>query len=108
MRAAHPTPAGVATPKPKAATPESIASKLTARDRVILFCAATGTDHAAIGITARAMQAMAVRGLIQRDRGGVYVLTPTGRAMFAAALERAGVDYPDRSIVTETPMRRRP
>jgi hypothetical protein len=107
MRAAHPTPAGVATPKPKAATPESIASKLTARDRVILFCAATGTDHAAIGITARAMQAMAVRGLIQRDAGG-YVLTPTGRAVFAAVLERARVDYPDRSIVTETPMRRRP
>ena len=35
--------------------------KLTAPDRVILFCAATGIDHAAVGIPARDMQSMAVR-----------------------------------------------
>ena len=68
-------------------------TKLSAQDRVILFCAATGIDHAAVGITARAMQAIAIRGLITRDRelGGTYVLTETGRAAVAATLERAGI-----------------
>ena len=33
--------------------------KLTAPDRVILFCAATGIDHAAVGIPVRDMQSMA-------------------------------------------------
>jgi hypothetical protein len=32
--------------------------KLNAQDRVILFCTATGIDHAAVGIMTRAMQAM--------------------------------------------------
>ena len=36
--------------------------QLTAQDRVILFCAATGIDHAAVGIPARDMQSMAIRG----------------------------------------------
>jgi hypothetical protein len=35
---------------------------LTAQERVILFCAATGISHAAVGITAHAMQSMAVKG----------------------------------------------
>lgn len=78
--------------KPKTATPESIAAKLSAQERVILFCAASGTDHAAVGIPAREMQAMAIRGLIQRNQytGGAYVLTDSGRAALAALLERAG------------------
>jgi len=42
-------------------------TKLSAQDRVILFCAATGIDHAAVGITARAMQAVAIRGFIAHD-----------------------------------------
>jgi hypothetical protein len=37
-------------------------TKLSAQDRVILFCAATGIDHAAVGILAHAMQSMAIRG----------------------------------------------
>jgi hypothetical protein len=48
-------------------------SKLNAQDRVILFCAATGIDHAAVGILAHAMQSMAVRGFIAHDReSGAY------------------------------------
>ena len=31
-------------------------TKLSAQDRVILFCAATGIDHAAVGTLAHAMQ----------------------------------------------------
>ena len=65
-------------------------SPLTARDRIILFCAATGTDHTAIGITARAMKAMAARGLIARDAAGVHGLTDRGRAWFRALLQRSG------------------
>jgi hypothetical protein len=85
--------------KAKAATPEGVGSRLTARDRVVLFCAATGTDHAAIGITARAMQAMAIRGLIARDHTGAYVITTAGRAAFTAILEGAGIkDGPRRLL----------
>jgi hypothetical protein len=46
---------------------------LTAQERVILFCAATGIDHAAVGILAHAMRSMALRGFIEHDReSGVY------------------------------------
>ena len=41
---------------------------LTAEERVILFCTATGVSHAAVGITAHAMQSMAIRGFIVHDR----------------------------------------
>ena len=37
-------------------------TKLSAQDRVILFCAATSIDHTAVGILAQAMQSMAIRG----------------------------------------------
>jgi hypothetical protein len=80
--------------KPKAPTPANVASKLTAQERVILFCAATGIDHAAVGILAQPMQAMAIRGLIERDDTGHYELTDTGRAAFAAILDRAGMKTP--------------
>ena len=48
-------------------------TKLNAQDRVILFCAATGIDHAAVGILAHAMQSMAIRG----------ALAPPERALLA-------------------------
>jgi hypothetical protein len=38
---------------------------LTAQERVILFCTATGVGHAADGITAHAMQSMAIKGHIR-------------------------------------------
>jgi hypothetical protein len=43
-------------------------TKLTAQDRIILFCVATGVDHAAVRIFAQAMQSMAIRGFIVHDR----------------------------------------
>jgi hypothetical protein len=43
-------------------------TELSAQDRVILFCAATGIDHAAVGILARAMQSMAIRGFVAHNR----------------------------------------
>jgi hypothetical protein len=69
-----------------------ITTKLDAQDRVILFCAAVGIDHRAVGILARAMQSMAVRRFIARNREtGAYALTDSGRAMLAAILEDAGL-----------------
>ena len=53
---------------------------LTAQERVILFCTATGVSHAAVGITAHAMQSMAIKGFIVHDReSGAYALTDSGR-----------------------------
>jgi hypothetical protein len=40
-------------------------TNLDAQDRVILFCVATGIDHSAVGIPAKAMQSMAIRGFIE-------------------------------------------
>jgi hypothetical protein len=63
---------------------------LNAQDRVILFCAATGIDHAAVGILAHAMQSMAIRGFIAHNReSGAYALMDSGRATLAAILEDA-------------------
>jgi hypothetical protein len=66
-------------------------TKLNAQDRVILFCAATGIDHAAVGILAHD----AVNGYlwIHRARSpgrGVYA-TDSGRAAPTAILEDAGL-----------------
>jgi hypothetical protein len=48
---------------------------LTAQERVILFCTATGVSHAAVGITAHAMQSMAIKGFLVHDReSGAYAL----------------------------------
>ena len=72
--------------------PKKSTTKLNAQDRVSLFCAATGIDHAAVGIVARAMQSMAIRGFIVHDREtGAYALTDSGRATLMAILEDAGL-----------------
>ena len=42
---------------------------LTAQERVILFCTATGVSHAAVGITTHAMQSMAIKGFIVHANG---------------------------------------
>jgi hypothetical protein len=66
---------------------------LTAQERVILFCAATGINHALVGVTAHAMQSMAIRGFIAHNReSGAYALTDSGRAALTAILEDAGVN----------------
>ncbi len=69
-----------------------VTTKLNAQDRVVLFCAATGIDHAAVGILAHAMQSMAVRGFIAHNReSGAYALTDSGHATLTAILEDAGL-----------------
>jgi hypothetical protein len=72
--------------------PKKAATTLTAQERVILFCTATGISHTAVGITAHAMQSMAIRGFIAHNREtGVYALTDSGHATLAAILEDAGL-----------------
>jgi hypothetical protein len=59
---------------------------------VILFCAATGIEHAAVGILAHAMQSMAIRGFVAHNReSGAYALTDSRRAALTAILEDAGL-----------------
>jgi hypothetical protein len=68
---------------------------LDAQDRVILFCVATGIDYSAIGIPAKAMQSMAIRGFIEHDRTtGAYRLDDSGRATLGMILDRAGIKVP--------------
>jgi hypothetical protein len=67
-------------------------TKLNAQDRVILFCTATGIDHAAVGIPAHAMQSMAIRGFIAHNReSGAYALTDSGCATLVGMMEDAGL-----------------
>jgi hypothetical protein len=65
---------------------------LTAQEQVILFCTATGISHTAVGITAHAMQSMAIKGFIVHDReSGAYALTDSGRATLRGIFEKAGL-----------------
>jgi hypothetical protein len=65
---------------------------LTAQERIILFCTATGISHAAVGITAHAMQSMTIKGFIVHNReSGTYALTDSGRATLRGILLDAGL-----------------
>jgi hypothetical protein len=65
-------------------------TKLSAQDRVILFCTATGIHHAAVRIPAQAMQSMAIRGFIEHHGPTqAYVLTASGRATLMGILNDA-------------------
>jgi hypothetical protein len=67
-------------------------TNLSAQDRVILFCTATGIRHAEVGIPARAMQSMAIGGFIEHHGPtGAYMLTASGRATLAEILDEAGL-----------------
>ena len=76
---------------PMSSKPESW-HPFTAQERIILFCAATGIDHAAAGIIGHSMQMMETRGLIEREDDGGYRLTDVGRRAFVGLLGRAGID----------------
>jgi DNA-binding PadR family transcriptional regulator len=71
---------------------EKPTTKLSAQDRVILFCVATGINNGSVGIIDHAMQSMAIRGFIAHNReSGVYALTDSGRATLTAILEDAEI-----------------
>ena len=45
---------------------EKLTTKLSAEDRVILFCVASRIVHCSVGITDHAMQSMAIRAVLPR------------------------------------------
>ena len=51
----------------KLTTPADTANALTVKERVLLFCAASGTDWVHAGITGENVTAMVVKGLIVRE-----------------------------------------
>ena len=57
---------------------------MTVRERVLLFCAASGTDWVHAGITGAIVTSMVVKGLIVRDAVGEIAPTDRGRAVFRA------------------------
>jgi hypothetical protein len=65
---------------------------LTAQERVILFCTATGVSPAAVGITAHAMQSMGHQGIHRRrPRKRALCASDSGRAALLAILGAAGL-----------------
>jgi hypothetical protein len=66
--------------------PADAAAGLTVRERVLLFCAASGTDWQHAGIPGETVTAMMVKGFINRDPVGEIVLTDSGRAVLRALL----------------------
>jgi hypothetical protein len=65
---------------------QQIAAALTVPERVLLFCLASGTDWQKAGVTHATAQQMMIRGLVERQSAGSYVLTDQGRAVLAALL----------------------
>jgi hypothetical protein len=57
-----------------------------AGERVLLFCAASGTDWQHAGITGENVTAMVIKGVIERDAVGAIALTDRGRAVLRAML----------------------
>jgi hypothetical protein len=68
----------------------TVATELSATERVLLFCVATGTEWASVGIAGPAATAMIVRGLIERNSANELSLTKDGRAVLGALLSRRG------------------
>jgi hypothetical protein len=66
--------------KPKLTMPAATAYGLSVRERILLFCAASGTDWQHAGVTGEMVTAMAVKGLIERDAAARHLtLTERGR-----------------------------
>ena len=55
----------------------------------MLFCIATATSWQKAGLTHIVARRLLVRGLIDREAAGGYVLTDEGRAVLEALLMRA-------------------
>jgi hypothetical protein len=68
-------------------SPEAIAASLSAPERVLLFCLASGTEWVRVGITTATVQHIVVRGLVDRGATGRLTLTEQGREVLAALLK---------------------
>ncbi len=61
-------------------------SGLTIRERMLLFCIASGTDWQRAGVPEETVTRMTVKGLVVRDALGRLALTARGRAVLRAML----------------------
>jgi hypothetical protein len=91
----------------KRSTPTSLAKGLTAGERMVLLCAASGMDWQQSGIPAETVTAMVMKELIERHVGGRLRLTGYGRVVLRAMLTYEGPVTPRRfpppSRVVELP-----
>ena len=70
----------------KRSTPTSLAKGLTAGERMLLLCAASGMDWQQARIPAETLTAMVVKEMIERHAGGRLRLTGYGRVVLRAML----------------------
>jgi hypothetical protein len=68
----------------------SIAADLSAPERALLSCVASGTEWALTGATGATATALMVRGLIERDAAGRLEITTRGRTVLDALLGGKG------------------
>ncbi len=68
-------------------TPEAVARGLLVRERILLFCVASGTDRQRAGIAGETVTALIVKGLIVRAALGRLTLTDRGRVALRALLQ---------------------
>ena len=73
-------------PMPKRPPQDPTASDLTARERILLFCVASGTDRRPAGAMGEVVTSVIVKGLIVRDTLERLSLTASGRAVLKAML----------------------
>jgi hypothetical protein len=73
----------------KRPTAEMIAEGLSVPERVLLFCLASDTDWQRAGVKAATAQQMMIRGLIERQGAGTFILSDQGRAVLEALMMRA-------------------
>jgi hypothetical protein len=62
------------------------AAGLTVRERLLLFCTASGTDWGHAGVPGKTVTAMMVKGFVNHDTAGEIALTDLGRAVLRALL----------------------
>jgi hypothetical protein len=84
MVAAGPLPYDA--PMAKRKMPAEVAAALSVRERVLLFCIASGTDWLLARITEETVITMLLNGLLQRDTTGQLSLTDRGRAVLRVLL----------------------
>ncbi len=72
----------------KSLSAQVVATSLTHRQRVALFCAAACLSHKAVGLIGHVMHVLVIRGLLEH-RDGRYVLTEQGRDVFDAVLHHS-------------------
>jgi hypothetical protein len=87
--------------KPPTPTLNTIA--LTPRERVLLFCAGSGTDWKRAGVPSETVTALIVRGLLVRDGVGRLALTNSGREALRGLLPGSPNVTDETSGPTRTP-----